>query len=134
MMSVKEYASDVNVSVSDIIKLCNNLGIAVSNEDDMLDDDAIIILDNEIANCDNLNDEVEESNLDIKTIRNNISYFANIFYVLKLGTISVALLRAVSAIPGHACDAVFMGYYLSLAKQSKILKKPEKEKNRQERT
>lgn len=56
------------------------------------------------------------------------AFFENIFYVLKLGTISVALLRAVSAIPGHACDAVFMGYYLSLAKQSKILKKPEKEK------
>ena len=61
MMSVKEYASDVNVSVSDIIKLCNNLGIAVSNEDDMLDDDSIIMLDNEIANMDF---DVEDSNED----------------------------------------------------------------------
>ena len=56
------------------------------------------------------------------------AFFENILYVFNLGTISAALLRAVSAIPGHACDAVFMGYYLSLAKQCKILGKKEKEK------
>ena len=56
------------------------------------------------------------------------AFFENILYVFNLGTISAAILRAVSAIPGHACDAVFMGYYLSLAKQSKLLKKPSKEK------
>ena len=56
------------------------------------------------------------------------AFFENILYVFNLGTISAAILRAVSAIPGHACDAVFMGYYLSLAKQCKILKKPSKEK------
>ena len=44
MMSVKEYASDVNVSVNEIIKLCNKLGISASSEDDMLDDDSIIML------------------------------------------------------------------------------------------
>ena len=60
MMSVREYASDVNISVDKILKLCNELGIAVSNEDDMLDDDAIIMLDNEIAN---ISDE-EEANVD----------------------------------------------------------------------
>ena len=67
MMSVMEYASDVGLSVKVILDLAKNLGINVSNEDDMLDDDAIIILDNEIANCDNLSDEVEESNLDSDT-------------------------------------------------------------------
>ena len=58
-MSVKEYAGDVNVSVADIIKLCNKLGINVNNEDDMLDDEAIIMLDNEVANMDFEN--IEES-------------------------------------------------------------------------
>ena len=57
MMSVKEYASDVNLSVEKILKLCKELDIKVSNQDDMLDDDAIIVLDNEIAN---LSDDVEE--------------------------------------------------------------------------
>ena len=50
MMSVNEYASDVNLSVDKILKLCNSLGIAVLNEEDMLDDEAIIMLDNELAN------------------------------------------------------------------------------------
>ena len=63
-MSVKEYASDVGLSVKVILDLAKRLSINVSSEDDMLDDDAIIILDNEIANNDNLNDDAEESNLD----------------------------------------------------------------------
>lgn len=57
MMSVREYASDVNLSVEKILGLCKSQGIAVQNEDDMLDDDSIIMLDNEIAN---VSDEVEE--------------------------------------------------------------------------
>ena len=62
MMSVKEYASDVNLSVKVVLELCKRLYISVSNEDDMLDDDAIIMLDNEIANDDSfVNDEVDDS-------------------------------------------------------------------------
>lgn len=45
------------------------------------------------------------------------AFFENILYVLNSGTLKLALLRAVSAVPGHACDAIFMGYYLSLAKE-----------------
>lgn len=50
MMSIKEYAEDVNVEISTIIKLCKQLEIAVENEDSMLDEDAIIMLDNELTN------------------------------------------------------------------------------------
>ena len=57
MMSVKEYASDVNFSVEKILGLCKTLGIDVNVEDDMLDDEAIIMLDNEIANIDEVIDE-----------------------------------------------------------------------------
>ncbi len=42
----------------------------------------------------------------------------NIAYVFLKGTLRTALFRAVSSVPGHACDAVFMGYFLSLAKQA----------------
>ena len=45
------------------------------------------------------------------------AFFENILYIVGNEEISIALLRAVSAVPGHACDAVFMGYYLNLAKQ-----------------
>ena len=62
MMSVREYASDVNLSVEKILKLCNSLGIKVVNEDDMLDDDAIIMLDNEIANE---SDDIDDSNVEV---------------------------------------------------------------------
>ena len=50
MMSVKEYSEDVGLSIKEIMDLCKKLGINDSNEDDMLDEDAIILLDNEIAN------------------------------------------------------------------------------------
>ena len=50
MMSVKEYASDVNLDVTTIMELCKKLKIEVQSTEDMLDDDAIILLDNEIEN------------------------------------------------------------------------------------
>ena len=50
MMSVKEYSIDVNKSIEEILNLCKTLSINATNENDMLDDDAIIMLDNEIAN------------------------------------------------------------------------------------
>lgn len=59
MMSVKEYSIDVNKSIEEILKLCKTLSINATNEDDMLDDDAIIMLDNEIAN---MSEEEEENN------------------------------------------------------------------------
>ncbi len=45
------------------------------------------------------------------------AFFENAFYIYHIGQIKTALVRAFSAIPGHACDAIFMGYYLSIAKQ-----------------
>lgn len=56
MMSVKEYANDVNLKEQTVLELCKKLGINVTTEEDLLDDDAIIMLDNEIAN-----NEIEES-------------------------------------------------------------------------
>ena len=59
MMNVSEYANDVGKKVSEILKLCQTLDIKVSNEEDMLSDDDIIMLDNEIANMEE-EEEVEE--------------------------------------------------------------------------
>ena len=67
MMSVKEYASDVNLEVATIMELCKKLKIQVQFSEDMLDDDAIIMLDNEIANLkeEPLEEDVEISEEDV---------------------------------------------------------------------
>ena len=66
MMSVLEYASDVSLDVEVILKLCKKLGINVSGEDDILDDDAIIMLDNEIENGNDVSDSdsIDDSIMD----------------------------------------------------------------------
>ena len=62
MMSVKEYANDVNLEVATIMELCKKLKIQVQFSEDMLDDDAIIMLDNEITN---LKEEPLEEDVEI---------------------------------------------------------------------
>lgn len=63
MMNIKEYAVDVDKSTQEIIELCKKLGINISNEEDMLSEDDIILLDNELANAtsEEENEVVEES-------------------------------------------------------------------------
>ena len=58
-MSVLEYANDVDKKIEDILTLCKKMDINVSNEDDMLSDDDIILLDNEIANIEEIDEEIE---------------------------------------------------------------------------
>ena len=60
MMSVLEYAGDVQLEVSVILDLCRRLGISVLGEADMLDDDAIILLDNEIEKMDDREGGLED--------------------------------------------------------------------------
>ena len=48
MMSVKDYATDTNHTVAEILKKCSELNINVKSSDDMLSDDDVIILDNAI--------------------------------------------------------------------------------------
>ena len=70
MMSVQEYANDVNKTVDDILKKCGELGIDVKNKDDELDEEAIIMLDNagfdEDDALDNLAEKIiEEENIEV---------------------------------------------------------------------
>ena len=66
MMSVLEYALDVDKTVEEILKKCKELNIDATEEEDMLDEDAITELDNVIANEsydeeeENINDEIED--------------------------------------------------------------------------
>lgn len=45
--------------------------------------------------------------------------FENVMYLID-GTLSDALLRMLVAVPGHACYAVFMGFFYSRAKQASL--------------
>lgn len=49
------------------------------------------------------------------------AFFENLLYVYG-GGLSTGISRALLAVPGHACDGVFMGYYLGLAKISSLNK------------
>lgn len=50
MMSVLEYALDMNKTNEEVLTMCKKLGINASREDDMLNDDAIVELDNAFQN------------------------------------------------------------------------------------
>lgn len=71
MMSVREYADDMNKTVEEILRKCNELGIYLSNEDDMLSEENIVELDNVLANDDNDIDEEIEIVLDSKIVNND---------------------------------------------------------------
>ena len=62
MMSVKEYALDINVTVEAVIKKAQELGYDIKNADDMLDEDQIIDLDNTLTM--NVNEEEEPEYID----------------------------------------------------------------------
>ncbi len=69
MMSVEEYALDVNYSVSQILKKCKELGIKVSGEDDLLSEDDIVLLDNSLDDLDEITDEDVEKIIEDKNIK-----------------------------------------------------------------
>lgn len=81
MMSVLEYALDVEKTVEEILKKCQELNIDATNEEDMLDEEAITELDNVIANesydddediIDEIEDElIEKEKSKIEEIVNN---------------------------------------------------------------
>ena len=47
------------------------------------------------------------------------AFFENLLYVYE-GGISTGIMRAILAVPGHACFGVFMGYFLGKAKKASI--------------
>ena len=60
MMSVREYAEDINRDVTEVLEKCALLDIDVKTEDDMLDDEAITMLDNSF---DEISEEMEDEEI-----------------------------------------------------------------------
>ena len=66
MMSVLEYANDMNLSVDEVLKKCESLRIQVNGEDDLLDDDSIVELDNAFSSEE---ESVSENEVDEEIIK-----------------------------------------------------------------
>ncbi len=64
MMSVLEYAQDVNRSVEEILSLCEKLQIKVNGEEDLLSQDDITELDSSLQTLDNNSDIDTDNNYD----------------------------------------------------------------------
>ena len=54
MMSILEYAQDVNKSVEEIFRLCDKLGISYEDENTDLSEDDIVLLDGEVDNVEEI--------------------------------------------------------------------------------
>ena len=58
MMSVEEYAEDINRTVESVLNKCKELNIPVNNAEDLLDEEAIIILDNSMDEEEEIQEEI----------------------------------------------------------------------------
>jgi len=67
MMSVLEYAQDVNRTVEWVLEKCKELNIEGTNEEDLLDEDAIVMLDNNLETDEEIEEAYEEKIVKQKT-------------------------------------------------------------------
>ncbi len=61
-------------------------------------------------------DEVYDSIVYAIFVSLGFAFFENVLYVIYNQSLLVGALRGILSVPGHACYALYMGYYLSLAK------------------
>ena len=67
-------------------------------------------------------DELYDAVLYCVFVALGFAFFENLLYVYE-GGVGTGLLRAILAVPGHACDGMVMGYYLGLAKACDVNRK-----------
>ena len=60
-MSVGEYALDINRTVSEVLRKCDELGISANSSSDMLEEDDIVLLDNAEFDMDEMVEELIEN-------------------------------------------------------------------------
>ena len=78
MMSVYEYAMDVDKSVEEILKKCRELHIDATLEDDMLDEEAITELDNLLATQSDEEEQDYQDEIDDQIIEKEKSKIQNL--------------------------------------------------------
>ena len=73
------------------------------------------------------NEEIYDTIIYTVFVSLGFAFFENLLYVYQNG-VGTGILRAILSVPGHACDGVFMGYFLGLAKKSSLKKEKRKHK------
>ena len=68
MMTIEDYALDVDKTIEEVEALCKKTGIAYTDEETVLDETAIILLDNEIESASVNNEEDDEIALEEEVI------------------------------------------------------------------
>ena len=68
MMTIEDYALDVDKTIEEVEALCKKAGIAYIDEKTVLDETAIILLDNEIESASANNEEDDEIALEEEVI------------------------------------------------------------------
>ena len=68
MMTIEDYALDVDKTIEEVEALCKKVGIAYIDEKTVLDETAIILLDNEIESASANNEEDDEIALEEEVI------------------------------------------------------------------
>ena len=64
MMTIKDYAQDVDKTVEEIEALCDKIGIDYQDENTDLDETSIILLDNAVAEKDNEEEIIEDEEVE----------------------------------------------------------------------
>ena len=77
-MTVEEYAKDINMKVEALLKKCEELGLQVTDKNDILDDDDIVTLDLTLNNNESMTDEnngiIEDENLLSEELESKFSF------------------------------------------------------------
>lgn len=73
-------------------------------------------------------DEVYDGLLYAVFVSLGFAFIENILYVIINNSFYTAFVRGLCAVPSHACDAILMGYHISIAKEYRIHNKKKKER------
>ena len=72
MMTIKDYAQDVELEIEEIEALCDKIGIEYQGENTDLDETSIILLDNAVAEKDNEEEIIEDEEVEERRLEEEV--------------------------------------------------------------
>ena len=72
MMTIKDYAQDVELEIEEIEALCDKIGIEYQDENTDLDETSIILLDNAVAEKDNEEEIIEDEEVEERRLEEEV--------------------------------------------------------------
>ena len=87
MMTIKDYAQDVELEIEEIEALCDKIGIEYQDENTDLDETSIILLDNAVAEKDNEEEIIEDE--EVEELEDDVPAFSLVLGVGVVATVFV---------------------------------------------